>query len=176
MSAEVSMLDRIRFVYEGGKTKRFHTSDTLTVQTVADHSFGVAMMVLLIAPRCTRQLLLAALTHDLAEHQVGDMAAPVKRAYPDLKEKLQSMEDQLLYKHQLHFEGTLDEKELAVLKAADYLDGMMYCVRERRMGGQCTYIYNNFKSYVKQLDGKLPPDAFDAVNAIQQLWEKANER
>lgn len=172
----ITTYDRLQFIYAGSKTKRFHTSDTLTTQTVGEHSFGVAMLVLLILPRCRKEVLLAALCHDLAEHKVGDMAAPVKRAYPELKEKLQKMEDVLLQQHSLDFEAGLTDAERHAVKAADCMDGMLYCVRERRMGGDVRGIYNNFVSYVEQIYDQLPEEGVEVFRAIKQLWSEANER
>lgn len=176
MEINIAMHHRIAFIHKGGKTKRYHTEDTLTEQTVADHSFGVAMLVLLMQPRVRKEVLLAALVHDLAEHQVGDVSAPVKRANPELKANLDAMEHRLLAEQGLNFADNLTESELILLKAADCMDGMLFCVRERRMGGDVRHIYQNYKSYVKQLDGKLPVDAFYVMQSIQQLWSEANER
>lgn len=179
-SAPITMRERVDFIFNGGKTKRFHTSDTQTVQTVAEHSFGVAMMVMLIHPKAHKDLICAALVHDLAEHRVGDMAAPFKRANPDIKHQLQLMEDHLLRQQSLNFEDLLRPGEQVIVKAADYLDGMLYCVRERRLGGQCKYIFDNFANYVGEvINAKTLPLAIherleEVFHTIIDMWKEVN--
>lgn len=166
---------RLAFVFNGGKTKRYHTEDTLTSQTVADHSFGVAMLIELMAPGCRKELLLAGLTHDLAEHLVGDVAAPVKRANIELRAILQEAENGLLNDTGLNYEADLTQAEMYVLKAADYIDGMMFCIRERRMGSKVVvHIYNNYKRYVEKVVENLPPEAVNIFGCAKRMWEEAN--
>lgn len=173
-SDPVTTNERLTFIFRGGKTKRYHTEDTMTEQTVADHSFGVAMLVELMAPECRKELILAALTHDLAEHLVGDISAPVKRANPEIKLVLDHMESTRLNRVGFNYEEKLTKEEHYILKAADYIDGMMFCVRERRMGSRAVdHIYKNFESYVLKVLNHLPPEAELVFNAARNLWREA---
>ena len=147
----MQLKERLLFAYNGGKTKRFHTSDTFTEQTVSDHSFGVAILVTMIHPRAHRELIMAALCHDLAEHQVGDVSAVVKRQSTELKTTLDFMEDKLLRDHSFNYDDLITKEERFILKLADNMDGMMYCVRERRFGGRCHYIFDNYLNYTVEL-------------------------
>lgn len=169
MSAE-----KLKFIYKGAKTKRFHTADTLTEQSVAEHSFGVAWLAVLVEPNARRELILAALAHDLAEHVVGDVSSPAKRRFPALKTALDAAENTLLEDAGLDYVANLTESEQRTLKIADMLDGMMFCVRERRMGSRVAEtIYNNFYSYVTDLN--LPDTAVDLLSTINTMWEKYND-
>lgn len=166
--------EQLKFIYKGAKTKRFHTADTLTEQSVGEHSFGVAWLVVLMHPTARKELILAALAHDLAEHIVGDVSSPTKRKYPALKVAVDEVEGAALSKIGLDFETYLTPHELKLLKTADMLDGMMFCVRERCMGSRTVCeIYKNFNAYVKEIQG-LPPEALELVAAIEQSWEKYN--
>lgn len=172
-SQALDLKDRILFITRGGKTKRFHTADTLTSQTVAEHSFGVAWLCHLLYPTARKELLLAALSHDLAEHRVGDVSSVVKKANPSLRDTLQSMEERLLHEHGFNFEDGLTEYEAKVLKMADLIDGMLFCLRERAMGSRMVLeIYENFYNYVQQRE----PDerVGDVINAINNMWKELN--
>jgi len=89
-------IEKLMFVYKGGRTKRFHTADILTTQNVAEHSFGVAALVHILDPAARKEVLLAALSHDLAEHLVGDIPSPVKRQFPAVKVEMDIAENTLL--------------------------------------------------------------------------------
>lgn len=169
------LISKLKFIYEGAKTKRFHTADTLTAQTVGEHSFGVAWLVLLIAPNCRKEVLCAALAHDLAEHLVGDVPSPAKRQFPALGEAVNGAEEVLLLNNKLDFEVGLTPQELRVVKLADNLDGMMFCVRERRMGSKVVVgIYNNFYDYTNEMLRAGEP-AYELFVTINEMWEKYHD-
>lgn len=166
----------LEFIFRGAKTRRFHTADTLTTQTVGEHSFGVAWLVILLNPSARKELILAALAHDLAEHVVGDVASPAKRAFPALKSALDSAEALALCGAGLDYTKGLADSELRLLKYADMLDGMLFCVRERKMGSVVvTEIYERFRQYASEVKG-LPPSAEELFNTITYEWEKVNGR
>ena len=74
----------------GGAIKRYHTLETIGEQSVASHSWGVAMILQYLEPNVSKEAILRALTHDVAELFTGDIPAPVKWANPDLVEVLKS--------------------------------------------------------------------------------------
>lgn len=167
MSAKI-----LDFIYRGGKTKRFHTADTLTEQNVAEHSFGVAWLVVLLYPSARKEVILAALAHDLAEHIVGDVSSPTKRKYPALKAALDTVEGGLLKDIGLDYEKGLTDIELKILKIADMLDGMMFCVRERKMGSSAVEdIYYNFYNYVKEANATNLLNTKPLLETINTMWE-----
>lgn len=166
----------LNFIFRGAKTKRFHTADTLTTQTVGEHSFGVAWLVILLNPQARKELILAALSHDLAEHIVGDVSSPAKRAYPALKGAVATAEDTALSLAGLNYEKGLADCEARVLKYADLLEGMLFCIRERKMGSTVVNeIYKRFRQYAMEVSG-LPPHAEELLSIITYEWEKVNGR
>lgn len=169
--------EQLKFIYKGGHTKRFHTADTLTEQSVAAHSFGVAWLIVLIYPSARKDLILAGLAHDLAEHVIGDVSSPAKRRFPQLKSALDAAEHTMLRDVGLDFETGLTDFEVKVLKTADMLDGMMFCVRERRMGSKVVCdIYENFRNYYIG-EGKRSQDlGYEVFLEIEHMWEKYNGR
>lgn len=169
-----TMYERLLFIYKGAKTKRYHTADTLTSQTVGEHSFGVAWLVALLHTNPSRHLILAAMAHDLAEHKVGDVSSPTKRQYPELKVLIDTAETNLLNEYGLNFEYVLAPSEKRILKLADNMDGMMFCIRERKMGSKFVRnIYRNYYAYTLELLGtdKESPEHL-LFNDIHKAWEK----
>jgi len=162
--------DRIRFICNGMATKRFHTMRTLQENTVAHHSFGVAMLVLeLTEGNASADLLREALHHDLAEHVLGDMPAPAKRKM-DIGKVVSAEEERLL--GELWFPAELSEGEKRTLKIADALDGAMFCCTERKLGNTgITPIYEKFMSYVNERN----PIGTETVvvAAVCSLWCEA---
>ena len=147
------LYDQLNFILRGGKTKRFHTADTLMPQTVAEHTFGVAMFCQLIDPGCRKEVILAALTHDLAEHQIGDVSSPTKRAYPELKAFMDRAENDWLNMFGLNYPEKLTEEEKRTLKYADIMDGMAFCIRERGFGNRSIQeVWDNFSGYLLKMN------------------------
>lgn len=128
---------RVSLLLEGGDVQRFHTMPTLQRDTVAGHSHGVAMFCWMIYDEAglsvPKNLLLSALTHDLAEAKVGDVPAPTKRAL-NIRSSLGAVEDAVLDTAQMGF--TLQRTEELVLKIADVLDGYLFCISELHMGNK----------------------------------------
>lgn len=175
MSASKTLYERLLFIYKGAKTKRYHAADTLTSQTVGEHSFGVAWLVCLLHPHPRKELILAALAHDLAEHLVGDVSSPAKRKYPMLKQIVETAEAALLREYGLDYEGYLNPAEARALKLADNMDGMMFCVRERKMGSKFVRkIYSNYYTYTYELLTDFDLEARELFNDINKAWEKYN--
>ena len=77
----------------GGAIKRYHTLEIIGEQSVASHSWGVAMILQYLDPNVSKEAILRALTHDVAELFTGDVPAPVKWDNPDLVEVLKRIED-----------------------------------------------------------------------------------
>ena len=150
---QLSLMRRIEFIRCGGLTKRYHTKSTIRENTVAHHSFGVAWMVYLLHEGLPRpEVLLAALSHDLAEQVTGDISSPTKRKFPMLAEMVQSMESELLEEHRLNFEYGLQMWEARILKMADCMDGMLFCVNEAELGNfSIIPVYKRYCQYVMNM-------------------------
>jgi len=77
-------MEQLDFLRNAGETVRFHTMPILRPQNIAEHSWHLTMLLYLMYgqtdPGITFELLMAGLTHDMAEHQTGDLPAPAKRA------------------------------------------------------------------------------------------------
>lgn len=182
-------MNKLDFILNGGETRRYHTWPVLRQQTVAEHSHHVAMLVSVLVPTSWTAaerywLIMAALTHDLAEWKLGDLPAPAKRSlpnYPDatFRETWGALEMDLLREQSLNYEEALDEEGKRILKLADAADGCLYCIRERAMGNKLIRpVWDNFWEYFTDL---LSMEAVQSKNSEWQLreylyhqWNNAN--
>lgn len=189
------MSKELRFILDGVETKRYHTWPTLRTQNVGEHSCRVALIAAWIAgdqePGISAPLLMAALCHDLAEHQMGDLPAPVKRGLPDypgyddaggfnesrsFREVWDAQEQTLLAEVGLNWEHMLNDTEKRWLKIADAADGCFYCIRERAMGNKLIDpVYINFTAYLSQLviDGGFQPREQELYAYTKKEWKNA---
>ena len=85
-------------------------------------------------PDCSRDLILAALGHDLAEHLVGDVPATAKWRWPELKNSVDQAEYRVMREMGLIHEEDLTEKDAQRLKIADMMELLWYCIEEIRLG------------------------------------------
>ena len=133
-------IDRMRL---GGHVRRFHTRQTIGHQTVAEHSWGVAMMCYHLsegegfgagmdAP--SKNLIFAALTHDVAEYDTGDVPATAKWANAHLQQILNRAESDV--NGELGLLVHLSTFDMYVFKAADMLELMWFCYEQLKMGNQ----------------------------------------
>ena len=161
------MKKTLDFIMDGAAVSRYHTVDLLKAETVGHHSHGVAMLCLLIDPNASRDLLVAALLHDLPEQGVGDIPSPVKRKL-QMKEELERLEAELLAEVGLEH-PELTEEEHVVLKLADVFHGALKCAREVNMGNSSIRVV--FDRYVEYA-GELPfptPHTEEIYSVIKEM-------
>lgn len=163
-------MDSILAIRKGGSVKRFHTLTMLKENLNSSHSWGVATLIQDIAPNCSKDVLLAALYHDVAEHITGDVSAPTKWKYPALQEALRQVEREVEGNLGIHIQLSTEEERL--LKFADMADLVLTCSAEYRLGNsevaevilrgityledqawtpQCVAYLPKIKSHVKEL-------------------------
>lgn len=174
---------QLDFIYKGGASKRFHTLRTIQTQDIAAHSFGVAWLCeLLTGGQASKNLIMAALAHDLAEHRVGDIPSPVKRDM-GVGELFHDYEmGKLAIVGLSKYYDELTEGEGYTLKLADMIDGMMFCLTERNFGNSTIDpVYNNFHLYALQVMKEHPTVeaaaawSFDRNTAVDILNDIHNE-
>lgn len=147
MDSEVRTAAKLDMMVRGAGVKRFHTARTLTENNVAEHSFEVALLCHILSDGTeSRNLLLAALTHDLAEHETGDIPGYVGSA---MKSCLKEHEEHLLNIAGLSF--ALTEGEERTLKLADRLSGMLFCLRERQLGNRSERIARAYEGWFRDV-------------------------
>ena len=136
-------MNKLRPIYLSGAVTRFHTMRTLHRQTVAEHAWGVAAVLLwLHAPHLpSAALLRAALLHDLPEVVTGDVPAPAKWDNAALSAALDMAEQAF---HEAHGTAdvmsalTLEEHDL--LKFADMAELVLYTLAEAALGNRAALV------------------------------------
>lgn len=153
-------MNRLR---KGGHVRRYHTVETIGQQTVADHSWGVAMMVLQLQPDASANLLKAALFHDLAEYDTGDTPAHAKWRSKPLKTALDDLERTV--EDDLGIGVDLTSDELITLKVADMLELLWFCVEQARMGNRnVDEIWERGNAFLKENSARFHLDRSAAFN------------
>lgn len=137
-------------MWDGGETQRFHTMPMLRPDTVGQHSYGVACVLMHVFPKAPARLLRAALKHDMAEAHYGDMPSPAKREL-GIREQFAQLEDSYLAGLGVEPEE-LAPWEQWLLNFCDIVEGLRVTVRERAMGNQLIWLARrNFQDYAEEL-------------------------
>jgi 5'-deoxynucleotidase YfbR-like HD superfamily hydrolase len=163
------MRSTIEFIIAGSEVNRYHTMMTLQRETVGHHSHGVACLTLLLNPGARRELLIAALYHDLAEQHTGDIPSPAKREY-GIGDQVATLEKRLMSVAGLTWPALTPDEE-RVLKLADLAHGALSCTREiglgnRRMRG----VFSRFMSYAESMN--LSPAEKQLFDIIQEIVDE----
>ncbi len=160
---------QLRGVERSARVKRYHTEPTLHTQTVGEHTYGVMWMVLLIWPDARRHLLVAALGHDTPEYASGDVPSPSKKD-PAVKAAFDALESATMERLQLET-PVLDSFEAMVLKLADNLEGLAFCVSELRRGNRdISLALGNYIAYIRSMQ-----PTGRALEIFNHLKEQAND-
>jgi 5'-deoxynucleotidase YfbR-like HD superfamily hydrolase len=185
----------LQFMWDGGETRRYHGFRMLMEDTVGHHSYNVACIIMTVRPAASAKLLRAALKHDAAEHRVGDLPAPTKRALPhsrlddgwrtldpgveySFREVFGNYEESVAEDYGVDLEQDLPPEDAWVLKFADSLDGMRFCANERALGNKTRRLeecYEAFDSYVRKLLFNDDHFEFAGVAQIKPLAQHATE-
>lgn len=170
------------FLSAGRYTRRYNGWRVLSIDYVGMHQCNVTNIALLLRPDCRKELVVACVCHDSPEwaSKLGDIPSPIKHRVPGLKEAADAEEARVWAEVGLidPCEG-LTPEEYRIMKIADYLDGMMFCIQERRMGN--TFMHEpmqNFTTYVYNL---IMDDPLLGVSrpettlflALQEKWVRA---
>lgn len=128
-------VEKMCILMRGTETKRMHTRPIISEYTVGKHSCGVAFFcMLLMGDSVNVQVLKAALLHDIAEQFTGDVPHTFKQAHIEASYLLRGAEK--AFEEHFDFDAVTDLTlvERDILKAADILELMYFCVKERSLG------------------------------------------
>lgn len=130
--SEISNEEWVAITRNAGKIKRCHTHIVTQPESVAQHSWGVAMLIMKFNVDASKGLICAALTHDVHEIFTGDVPAHVKWINPDLNTCLENIEAEV--EHSLGIEVDLNPEEQNWLKVCDYIDLLLFSIEELLIG------------------------------------------
>ena len=116
-------MTNVRTAHSTGQTVRYHTNPVMARlhQTIADHSWGVAIIILKLHPNPSRNLIAQAIVHDSGEKWAGDLSYPFKRMYPEIGLEHVYAEKQLALDHKIP-QYELTPEEQTWLHLADRLE------------------------------------------------------
>lgn len=106
---------------------RWHANPDLagSGDTVGSHSGRAALLVTRLFPNASRDLIVAAILHDLGEAGVGDVAGPAKRSIPELSVSIAQAEAVQLVRLGIKIPD-LSVEDTARLRFVDRLDGHLW--------------------------------------------------
>lgn len=148
-------------------TKRYSMKPVVHQESVASHSFFVALAVLMLADTYkfdVNKAVKTAICHDLAEMEISDVNHLVKRNFPAVAKALQDAEENIIagfpstVKEYCEYYRDKSPESLAV-HYGDTLQCMQYAMHEINLGnrGYMVDVYDNSKSRLDALKLKLEP-------------------
>jgi len=146
-------------------TKRYSMKPVVHPESVATHSYFVALGVLMMSKDYEFDVDLAlkiAICHDLAEMEVSDVNHLVKKNFPVVALALQEAEDQIVNNFPSQVKDFCkmyhnDTPEALVVHYSDALQCLQYADNEIKMGnkGYMVDVYNNSAKRMAVLAHKL---------------------
>lgn len=165
--------DEIEKEYVLAKTLRYNNRTHLQEESVAEHSFFVALFSLKIVQllklpeELELRILRLAVLHDCAESITSDIPHNVKKLYPDFAAFLKTVEDQYYSKNWSYFKTKLDDEIAeAVVKLADNYSVLQFCINEQRLGNTSPDIMEIFVNANQRVDV--------SIDKVNRLLKEAN--
>lgn len=152
---------------DAGAVKRYHVKRVQRTQTIAEHTFGILMLIKQVCPDCRKEVYNAVLHHDLPELFTGDIPAPIKRVHPELRPLMERIEEDLV---PLHQDIPLSIPEAILLKWADRMELVLWCLEEVRLGNTfCRATVARGLGWI--LMAKIPDEAVALTDAaVADAW------
>lgn len=130
-------IHRVRAVREGGCTERTHTTPHHGSYSVAEHSWGVAILLAILHPDPSKELILAGLWHDVHERWTGDIPAPSKWLLGKVTmDELKRLENSIESSLGINFDLSLSTEDRKWLKACDMLEFWLWSIDQEALGNQ----------------------------------------
>jgi len=163
-------MSNIGLQLSAAKIKRYHTAIIVGEQNVGEHTYGVCQLVRHFTnDNWSKELMCAALDHDVLEFYTGDMPHPTKKMFPDLKAALDVIEDDLREDHLMAY--SLTEEERVILRCADLLESAQFGLYQLALGNQYgRQIIGAIELAFNTMDsGKVPQAARDMMVEVTNV-------
>lgn len=146
----LNFAEQVLHTRAGGAVQRAHSVRHLGSYSVAEHSWGVAMLIWHLFPQHFKRIAIFALVHDVAECLVGDVPSTAKDNC-----KKDDLEDTINGEFGLPRMDQIGRYEHWILKLCDRLDLYIWAKEQRAQGNLfADEIINNLNDLFQQ------PDAF----------------
>lgn len=146
-------------------TKRYSMKPVLHPESVATHSYFVALAVLLFQETWkfdVNKAIKIALCHDLAEMEISDVNHYVKKQHPAVAKALKDAEASIVKSYPEHIQDYChmydeDSPEALVVHYADAIQCVQYSLNEMQLGnsGYMEEVLINSTKRLKALEDKL---------------------
>lgn len=147
-------IENLANALQAGEVRRYHTELVLIPQNVAQHSLNIQLILIWMYEGWPpTALMCAAVMHDMGERWTGDLPAPTKRADPEMKAKMDALEESavMAYLNPVHMPSPSPSSAWA-LKFADCAEGALYCLREVKLGNRTlAHVLRNYLAYMEGL-------------------------
>lgn len=162
---------RVTMLREASQVKRYHTLPHIGHNTDGQHSFDMVMLLLVLKPDASRNLIIACLGHDMGERWWGDMPAPAKWSDPAIGAALDKGEERCRIALGVEMPLTADERNW--LKALDMTECLLWCKDQLALGN------TNVEQIIRLLAAMLtslpvPQPILDFV--IKHKWERTSDK
>lgn len=142
-------------IREGGHTERMHVIPHNMPYSVGKHSWNMIALLWVLHPDPSKELILAAAFHDVAERWGGDTPSFAKnRINPQLGVELRKME--LVVDRTLGIDIPLGIPDKDWLNAVDLLELLMYCADDMASGNM--HVSTTYDNCVELLTKAWVPD------------------
>lgn len=128
--------ERLMSIRIGGGTERCHGIRHYGSYSNAAHSWGVAVIMLVLWPADFGRLAVYCIVHDVPEAWVGDIPAPTKKYCPEIKVASARMESQIFTRLSLPDEAELNVADKQKLRACDSLELYLWALEQLKGGNQ----------------------------------------
>lgn len=159
----------------GGAVQRAHTIRYQGSYSVAEHSWGVAMLIWHLFPEKFRDIAIFALVHDVAECLVGDVPSTAKDNCTQ-----HDLEDCINGEFGLPRMDQMGAYEHWILKLCDRLDLYIWAKEQRAAGNLfADEIINNLETLFQRDDafvynGWLTNDGQESAKKLYETLERSN--
>jgi 5'-deoxynucleotidase YfbR-like HD superfamily hydrolase len=119
---------------EASRVERSHTMPHHGSYTNGQHSYDMAMLLMLLYPTHSHNLMKAVLVHDIPERYMGDMPGPAKESDGELGKRIAIIETRVARSLGIEFELTNEER--IWLKALDRTELLLWAKEQVAMGNQ----------------------------------------
>jgi 5'-deoxynucleotidase YfbR-like HD superfamily hydrolase len=151
----MKLIDDILSLRASGHVKRWHTVPRVGgEQSVAEHSAQALSLLFLLHPNPSINLVKAVLWHDSAERLTGDLPAPIKRKYPEIRNAYMKAEHDFLLKHHAVLEALseLTSSDVEWLKVVDVLELLLESRDQMLLGNRhAANIAERARSYLHDM-------------------------
>ena len=125
----------LKTILKSGHVLRHHTNPPLMRQNLADHQWRVAQIAYALYPKLSKEALLYALNHDVAELYTGDTPAPAKLENVDYKNAENAIVKTIVTDTPADVMQITPNEQL-VIHAADLIEYQLFCEDEIKRGNQ----------------------------------------